>query len=648
MKRHFAALMLLLTFAAAQNPSPLTRVAAVYVASNYGQWSVKVTAATGALGSQPITVSTGRVTLTDGSTIFPFFANERILVGTETVIVTSTNCGSSAACQIVATFTAPHSPGDSVSSASYGLDEAAQSAANGNGQTGGVVVLDNAWAALGGTTPILTGGTAIETVVLMDNRGTLQQQYCFSGGLYIACGGGGGGSGSITSSGMTVNAVPVATAPQNIENSLITDNGNTLGYTGTGGLLLTSGTGASYVGLVQGASQPTATATVGLTVPTSVTAYNLKFPGAACSTGQLWTFSDGAGTMQCSNASSGSGTVTTSGSPANTYLASFSGPTVVTGTVDGIFSAGALSLGANGTSSGVINLRGSTSGSDSLTPSATAATLTLGGTTAQFALPAGVVGTPILAMGGDATTGLYRPALNKIGFAVSGVEVAAFASGGLSLANNSVINTISQAGNLVVQGGLDSTAGSQGNITTVGGSITGGSTSAAVAGSNFVLGGDNLATGAVETGGDSGRRPGQVTSATPTTAQNGRFNDSVVGIKGTTTTAGHLACVVATGPTAAYPGTYGDCATTTLALNWVGTVRTVTGNSVSVQIAGDALVASNGAASWTAGWTACVDGTNASYVTATSTTACAVGQGVGIVSFTDTSQTLHTIVIHPR
>lgn len=84
----------------------------------------------------------------------------------------------------------------------------------------------------------------------------------------------------------TANHPPVyATSTSIIANPLVTDNGTIFAYTGTGGITAasfnTTGSVAGFFGCKQGTAQATVSTTVGLTCPTSVTAYNFVFPGAA-------------------------------------------------------------------------------------------------------------------------------------------------------------------------------------------------------------------------------------------------------------------------------------------------------------------------------------------------------------------------------
>jgi hypothetical protein len=203
MTKRLITLFILIAAAFAQQPSPLTRVASVYVAANYGQWQIQVSTTNGHTGVGVLGLSTGQVSATDGSSIRPISTNAKLIVGTETVTVTATTCASVNPCTITGNFAAIHQPGDFARPASYGMSEAANAA---NVQGGGVVTVDNAWSNLGGSTSIITTSVALSNVVIMDNRGTLQVQYCYSGGLYVQCSGGVGGA------TFTPNAIQYATS----------------------------------------------------------------------------------------------------------------------------------------------------------------------------------------------------------------------------------------------------------------------------------------------------------------------------------------------------------------------------------------------------------------------------------------------------
>jgi hypothetical protein len=97
------------------------------------------------------------------------------------------------------------------------------------------------------------------------------------------------GTGNTTSTSLTTNTIPVANGANSIINSLLTDNGTTLAYSGTGGLSLgvTGTAGIAY--LHQGTAAPgTATTAIGLAAPTTVTAHDIVFPSAASSGYEKW------------------------------------------------------------------------------------------------------------------------------------------------------------------------------------------------------------------------------------------------------------------------------------------------------------------------------------------------------------------------
>jgi hypothetical protein len=104
---------------------------------------------------------------------------------------------------------------------------------------------------------------------------------------------GGGGGGNTTSTALSTNSLPKANGANSVINSLVTDDGTTMGYTGTGGIstpqVSTTGPGAGLYGIKQGTAQATVANTIGLSGPTSVTAYNFVFPGAAGNGILAWT-----------------------------------------------------------------------------------------------------------------------------------------------------------------------------------------------------------------------------------------------------------------------------------------------------------------------------------------------------------------------
>jgi hypothetical protein len=102
-----------------------------------------------AAGVATLSVAFGTVTLGDGTVITPLSTSAPIFVGiganAETVTPTAVSCGTPTiyqSCTFTATFVNPHGTGDRVSSASYGLQEAAIFR---SGKGGGLVLLSSDW-----------------------------------------------------------------------------------------------------------------------------------------------------------------------------------------------------------------------------------------------------------------------------------------------------------------------------------------------------------------------------------------------------------------------------------------------------------------------------------------------------------------------
>jgi hypothetical protein len=156
-------------------PSPQSRVAGVFVASNYGLWSSHPYAIASTSGSQTFTVRDAFVRLPDGRLIVPWSTNAPIKIGTETVTPSAVGSGcvingAPNTCAITATFSNPgHSTADGISSASFGLQEALDDAGAG---TGGTVVIDAAWVQAGGTTTIKSAATIPSGTGIQDCRTT--------------------------------------------------------------------------------------------------------------------------------------------------------------------------------------------------------------------------------------------------------------------------------------------------------------------------------------------------------------------------------------------------------------------------------------------------------------------------------------------
>jgi hypothetical protein len=236
----------------AQSPmNPASRIAGSYIAYGYGLWTANVYQGNTATGFQTIAIVTPTVTFADGRKIQPFAIGSPVKVGTEIVTPTSvTNCILNAPqpglCKITANFAQTHSTADVVSSGTFGLQESLNDAS----LSGGMIIVDGAWAALGGTTTIVNNATVPGNVGIADFRtgfpgtsfptGTTNQllYYPFNGTSLVPLTL--GTNLSITSG--TLNAS--ATAATNF--SAITTGSNTTAAmtVGTGGSLAAAGSGS--------------------------------------------------------------------------------------------------------------------------------------------------------------------------------------------------------------------------------------------------------------------------------------------------------------------------------------------------------------------------------------------------------------------
>ena len=165
MKKAIAALIFALSLpmaAQVSNPNPQSRVAGRFVAYNYGLWSIglySIPSGTGSLTFYPLTAT---VQLPDGRSIMPFNTNASIIVGTETVTLTSVGAGCIkgiipiGSCALTATFSSSHTNADPIRSGTYGLQEALNDA---GASGGGAVTVDSAWTNLGGTDAMVSAAT---------------------------------------------------------------------------------------------------------------------------------------------------------------------------------------------------------------------------------------------------------------------------------------------------------------------------------------------------------------------------------------------------------------------------------------------------------------------------------------------------------
>lgn len=139
-----------------------SRAAGRFVASQYGVWRIPVYLFSTGTGSKTFSLATATATLPDGHEIMPFNINAKVFVGSESVTLTAV--GSSCvkgpvpvgAATLTATFSNSHSNSDTVSSATFGLQESLNDASFCGG---GTVVVDSSWIGIGGTQAILNAAT---------------------------------------------------------------------------------------------------------------------------------------------------------------------------------------------------------------------------------------------------------------------------------------------------------------------------------------------------------------------------------------------------------------------------------------------------------------------------------------------------------
>lgn len=142
--------------------------------ANGGPAALSVHSAPIAASTTALTVAFGySALLGSGDQFYPLSTNAPVSVGADSnvEIVTpsavSANTPAYGGMNFTATFANAHGEGDPISSASFGLQEAINAA---NAAGGGVVVIDAAWTALGGTNTILAAAVWPSNVTLLDNR----------------------------------------------------------------------------------------------------------------------------------------------------------------------------------------------------------------------------------------------------------------------------------------------------------------------------------------------------------------------------------------------------------------------------------------------------------------------------------------------
>lgn len=142
-----------------------------------------------------------------------------------------------------------------------------------------------------GDTVIVTDDSAIGACDSAAGNSVTLCQY--NGASWVALGDG-AGAGSL--SGLSTNTIPKATSASTIANSLLTDNGTTLAYTGTGGIQTGSGSGvAGRIDLLEGTATALVANTASIYAPTDVAAGGVAFvkPANAASGHPYYTNSAG-------------------------------------------------------------------------------------------------------------------------------------------------------------------------------------------------------------------------------------------------------------------------------------------------------------------------------------------------------------------
>jgi hypothetical protein len=155
-----------------------SRPAGKYFAAQYNYQNVGISTYPGGTGSLTFTTKTSTVDLGDGRKIQPFSINAYVLLDTENLqpsAVSGCTLGSTTpgVCSVTLTTVNSHSTSSTLSSGTYGLDEAIIDAAAGGG---GVVVIDPRWQAQTGLTytaasQLIAAKTVVyPTVIIEDDR----------------------------------------------------------------------------------------------------------------------------------------------------------------------------------------------------------------------------------------------------------------------------------------------------------------------------------------------------------------------------------------------------------------------------------------------------------------------------------------------
>lgn len=164
-----------IAFGQSSPPSPQSRVAGRFVAYNYGQYQLQTANVSGTTpGTATVSIQDETVKLPDGRLIMPISTTTPIKVGSETVTPSTVigcylNNHQRGTCQFIATFAQAHNPGEVVTSATFGLQEALNDAGSAGG---GPVSIDAAWSKAGGTSVMVTAATIPSNTSIEDIRTT--------------------------------------------------------------------------------------------------------------------------------------------------------------------------------------------------------------------------------------------------------------------------------------------------------------------------------------------------------------------------------------------------------------------------------------------------------------------------------------------
>lgn len=147
---------------------PETQVAGMAVATVFGQWQVAASSQVAQPGSATLMLASSSVVLPDGTTIMPFAVGSPLLVEdstrTETIVPSAVSCSlGSSSCSVTAVFRFSHPGHFSVTSGTFGLQEAINQQKN----QGGLVLISPQWP---GQTPLIEHAQGFANVQIEDLR----------------------------------------------------------------------------------------------------------------------------------------------------------------------------------------------------------------------------------------------------------------------------------------------------------------------------------------------------------------------------------------------------------------------------------------------------------------------------------------------